>query len=434
MICPKCGKYVADYSLFCWFCGQSLTPPQPEAKEEAIVSAEPEKDGFDEEAIPDAASVAADGPDKEFDNGFAEAASPAQDGPEENDETDIDAAPDETGAPAEEDTLAVEEELGEGEFDKEELSEEELGPGLSQAAAAADPACADAPDAAPVPEEGESLEAGEAAADTGPAKAANIKPAPDQVSYKPLRNLILGAFILALLLLCWFLLLSPSARFDRNMSKAEACMEQSDYQAALDHYMKAAAIEPTAEALQGQAAACLNLGDTDGALACYRQLLEQEPELESVYAAIAEVYQARGEYREALSALDQGIEKTSSATLQKQLNALLAQLGITDYTAEEVAAADNIWPVGKVDLGGGPGRALATDIDVVAVLDKASGALTVSRNGLDSDGVMADLAVYEGSSAEAEDSFRPWLELADGGVPVKSVEIGGGVVNIGSGA
>ncbi|MBR0376048.1 MAG: leucine-rich repeat domain-containing protein, partial [Firmicutes bacterium] len=107
---------------------------------------------------------------------------------------------------------------------------------------------------------------------------------------------------------------------------------------------------------------------------------------------------------------------------------------ITNYSAEEVAAADNIWPVGQVDLGGGTGRALATDIDVVAVLDKASGLLKISRNGLDSDGVMADLAVYEGPDAEAKDSFRPWLELADGGVPVTAVEIGGGVVNIGAGA
>ena len=404
MICPKCGKYVADYCLYCWSCGQSLTPPEP-AKEpapaqEAAPVAGPEEDGPDEKAIEDIpASV-------EFD----EEAARAQE-----------AAPVQEAAPAEE----------------EEFGGDESDAGSHDAVTEEEPACADAADAdaaGPAPEEGASPEAEGAAQETAPAKTANIKPAPDKVSYKPLRNLILGALILALLLLGWFLLLSPSARFDRNLSKAEACMADSDYQGALEHFAKAAAIEPTVEALQGQAAACLNLGDTDGALACYEQLLAQDPELEAAYAAIAEVYQARGEYREALNALDQGIRATSSATLQQQLNALLSQLGITNYTAEEVAAADNIWPVGQVTVGGGPGRALATDVDVVAVLDKASGCMKISRNGLDSDGVMADLALYEGPGAEAKDSFLPWLELADGGVPIKSIEIGGGVVNIGAGA
>ena len=456
MICPKCGKYVADYSLFCWSCGQSLTPPEVPADEpargrEVTPAAGPEEDGFEEEVITeDAAPAPAEGPDEEkseqeFAQEFEYEDAPAAGGPDETGETALEAAPEEydgadpDGADAEDGPAAA------------ERGEDESGPGLADAAdedfactdaddedpactdaADDDFACADVADDGPAPEEGASPEAGGAAEDSAPARTANVKPAPDNVSYKPLRNLILGALVLALLLLGWFLLLSPSARFDRNMSRAEACMAESDYQGALDHYVKAAAIEPTAEALLGQAAACLNLGDTDGALACYEQLLEQNPQLESVYAALAEVYQARGEYREALNALDQGIENTSSATLQKQLDALLSQLGITDYTAEEVAAADNIWPVGQVSVGGGPGRALATDIDVVAVLDKASGLLKISRNGLDSDGVMADLAVFEG--AEIKDSFRPWLEPADGGVPVTAVEIGGGVVNIGAGA
>ncbi|MBO7667649.1 MAG: leucine-rich repeat protein [Firmicutes bacterium] len=389
MICPKCGKYVADYSLYCWACGQSLTPPQPAREPEPD---SPEEEVFDRETITEeAAPATVDGTDEaseeEFDEESYEKDMPAaDDGQEEYEETDAEAA-------------------------AEELSY-----------------------GAPDPEDGTSPEATEAAHDPAPAKTANIKPAPDKVSYKPLRNLILGALALALILLCWFLLLSPSARYDRNMHKAEACMEQSDYQGALDHYSKAAALEPTADALQGRAAACLNLGDTDGALACYRQLLEQDTEREGTYAALAEVYQARGEYREALAALDEGIQATASTRLQQQLDALLTQLGITNYTADEVAAADNIWPVGKVSAGGGPGRALATDIDVVAVLDKASGLLTVSRNGLDSDGVMADLALYEGAGAEARDSFLPWLEQTDGGVPITGVEIGGGVVNIGAGA
>ena len=370
MICPKCGEYVPDWSLECQFCGQSLTPPEsaPADKEDATQA-------------------------------------PEQIETEENDDIDMDSGTVEDSSPDYAADYAAD-------YVEKTIVLKSVGSG--RALAVRDEAVRE--DEAPRPD---------------PASF-SVETEEEGGTKRALLRALLATFaVLAALALVWFLLLAPSARFDRALNKAEACMEAADYQGALEQYGKALSIRDSAEALQGRAAAWLNLGQPDQALICYQDLLTLDPSLSSTYAAMADVYLAQGDYRGAMDILDQGIQATGAEALSRQLSALLEQLGITNYTAEEVAAADNMWPIGAAKAGAG--QSIATDIDVVAVLDRQSGVLTISRNGVDSDGVMADLGLYQGQSAEAQTGYWPWLDQTES-APITQVKIGGGVTNIGAGA
>ena len=372
MICPNCGKQVPDYGLYCWFCGRSFLPPDRPAEppETALPPEDAGHEDNEKEAarteqqnIPDV-PVETVPPHREAAAGHAAAAHPA---PE-------------------------------------------------QAAKASSAAKQPRPATAPVTAKKALLPAGSGRSDRSP----------DRRGGKWLRWLLALAAIIAALALVWGLVLAPSARYDRAMHKAAACMEQSDFDAALDYYSKAAAIDATKEALLGQAAACLNLGRPEEALRAYEALLQLDPDREATYAAMADVYLALGEYRQALTLLEQGIGRTRSARLEQQLNALLEQLDITNYTAEQIAADPHIWAVGAPAEPQGT----APDSDVVALFDGDSGTLTFRRNGLDSDGRMADLVSFD-EEGTADAAGQPWRELRE---QITRAEIGGGLVNLGAGA
>ena len=419
MICPKCGKFVPDYSIYCWSCGQSLTPPERPAvvdvnavKPIPFGKAGREAAGEEEEAA--AASAAREETDftseEEYDLALAEES----------------AFEDEFGAAQEEDFIVEDELEAPPEEDLAETGELEA-----------------VLEAGSIPE-GHRLEAapeeGSAGKESAPEKdksGRRLKVLPEGKPFakkgklRLLAGVLLGLVALALV---WALLLSPAARYSHAMNRAEDCMLLEDYSGALKNYTKAAAVRTTAEALQGQAVAWLNLGEPDQALECYQRLLKLDPTLEATYAAMADVYQAQGDYRQALNILDQGIQATHARRLEQQLQAMLDQLNITNYSAEEVAASANIWAIGAPNTDQAV-TAGSVDIDVVAVFDPESGLLTVSRNGLDSDGVMADLCSYASQEGEAVTSYRPWLELPEEERPLIShAKISSGVVNIGAGA
>ena len=370
MICPKCGEYVPDWSLSCQFCGRSLTPPDS-------APADPENARQAIEQIET----------------------------EDNDDIDIETEP---VADSSADYAA--------DYVEKTIVLESVGSGRALAL-----------------REDDAREDTAQTQDPAGYTAGCTVETEDESGGKRalLRALLATIAVLAVLALAWFLLLAPSARFDRALNKAEACMEAADYEGALEQYGKALSIRDSAEALQGRAAAWLNLGQPDQALICYEDLLKLDPSLSSTYASMADVYLAQGDYRGAMNILDRGIQATGAEALSRQLSALLDQLGITNYTAEEVAASDNMWPIGAAKEG--TGQSIATDIDVVAVLDRQSGVLTISRNGIDSDGVMADLALYQGQDTEAQTGYWPWLDQTES-APITQVKIGGGVTNIGAGA
>ncbi|MBR5429714.1 MAG: leucine-rich repeat protein [Firmicutes bacterium] len=399
MICPDCGNNIPDYCICCPSCGRSFVPPQRPAPV-AVDGAAP--------AAVVAATTAAEAPgDAVPAPATAVAATAATEAP-------ADTAPVTAAAAA--DTAAAE---ASNEHKHADQTQAASAQAASLRTTAQSSAAADKPAIPRRPR----ISRAEAAADDAPAGRSKWP-----------RRLLAAALVCAVLALVWGLGLSPSARYDHALHRADAALAAADYESALTCYSRAVRIRPTAEALRGQAAAYLNLGQPEQAAACYRYLLELEPQSASAYAALTEVYMAVGDYRQALSTLNEGIAVTASASLRQQLDALLEQLGITDYTAEEIAAADNIWPLGAPAAGTG-NSIPAPDGDVVAVFDPDSGTMKITRNGLDSDGVMADLAAYDGDGAVESGSLQPWLALPPAERPhITRLEIGSGVVNLGAGA